>query len=327
MTRTGRKVQCGLCPRLCVLGPGQRGYCRVRENIGGELVTLVYGNPCAMHIDPIEKKPLSHVLPGTRTFSIATAGCNLRCQFCQNWQISQRPPEETNNYNLPPEAVVAEAIRQNCRSIAYTYTEPVIFYEYTYDTSVLARKQGLKNILVTAAYINEQPLRELCPVIDAANVDLKGDAEYYQKVVGGTLDPVLRALEVMREMGVWVEISNLIIPTLNDRPSQIEWLAGWVHDHLGPDTPLYFSRFQPLYQLRNLPPTPVETLRRAREIAREKGLRFVYTGNIPGDPGENTFCPDCGRPVLKRTGYQIRENNLKDGRCGFCGEEIAGLWK
>lgn len=327
MTRTGRKVQCGLCPRLCVLGPGQRGYCRARENIGGELVTLVYGNPCAMHIDPIEKKPLSHVLPGTRTFSIATAGCNLRCQFCQNWQISQRPPEETDNHNLPPAAVVAEAIRRNCRSIAYTYTEPVIFYEYTYDTSVQARKQGLKNILVTAAYINEQPLRELCPVIDAANVDLKGDAEYYRKVVGGTLDPVLRALEVMREMGVWVEISNLIIPTLNDRPAQIEWLAGWVHDHLGADTPLYFSRFQPLYQLRNLPPTPVETLRRAREIARGKGLRFVYTGNIPGDPGENTFCPDCGQPVIKRTGYRIRKNNLKDGRCGFCGAAIAGLWK
>jgi pyruvate formate lyase activating enzyme len=325
--KTTRKVQCGLCPRLCVLAPGERGFCRARENLDGELVTLVYGNPCAVHIDPVEKKPLSHVLPGTKTFSIATAGCNLRCRFCQNWEISQRPPEETSNYHLPPAAVVEQAVRHNCPSISYTYTEPMVFYEYAYDTSVLARQRGLKNILVTAGYINEKPLRELCPVIDAANVDLKGDEEYYRKVVGGTLPPVLRTLEIMRKMGVWVEVTNLIVPTLNDRTDRIEWLAGWVHDHLGAETPLYFSRFQPLYQLRNLPPTPVETLRRAREIALGQGLRYVYTGNIPGDPGENTICPNCHKTVIGRIGYLIRENNLKDGKCGFCGQEIAGLWK
>lgn len=325
--KTGRTVRCELCPRFCSLAPGQRGQCRARENLGGELVTLVYGNPCAVHVDPIEKKPLSHVLPGTRTFSIATAGCNLHCRFCQNWQISQRPPEETHNHNLPPAAVVEQAVGNNCPSISYTYTEPMVFYEYTYDTSALAREKGLKNVLVTAAYINEGPLRELCPVIDAANVDLKGDAEYYRKVVGGTLDPVLRSLEVMREMGVWIEITNLVVPTLNDRPEQIEWLAGWVHDHLGPDTPLYFSRFQPLYRLRNLPPTPAETLRMAREIALSEGLRYVYTGNLPGDPGENTVCPNCGKTVIGRTGYRVREKNLQDGKCGFCGQSIAGLWK
>ncbi len=322
-----RKVQCGLCPRLCVLAPGQRGFCRARENLDGELVTLVYGNPCAVHIDPVEKKPLSHVLPGSKTFSIATAGCNLRCRFCQNWEISQRSPEETRNFHLPPADVVTQAKRHGCLSIAYTYTEPIIFYEYVFDTSVRARDEGLKNIMVTAGYINEQPLRELCPVIDAANVDLKGDEEYYRKVVGGTLGPVLRTLEVMREMGVWVEVTNLIVPTLNDRPEQIGWLAGWVHDHLGADTPLYFSRFQPLYQLRNLPPTPAEKLRQARKIALEKGLRYVYVGNIPGDPGENTVCPNCKKTVIARTGYLVRENNLKDGKCRYCGEKIPGFWK
>ena len=320
------KVQCELCPRMCILSPGQRGECRARENIDGELTTLVYGNPCAVHVDPIEKKPLFHVLPGSPIFSIATAGCNLHCRFCQNWEISQRPPEETNNYDLPPEKVVAGALNKNCLSIAYTYSEPIIFYEYMYDTSVLAHKKGLKNVMVTAGYINEGPLRELCPVIDVANVDLKGDAEYYREVVRGTLPPVLRTLEVMKEMGVWVEITNLIVPTLNDRPDQIKWLAGWVHDHLGPDTPIHFSRFHPMYKLRNLPPTPVETLKLARKIALDKGLRYVYTGNVPGLPGETTFCPDCGKKVIGRIGYRILENNLKNGKCGSCGHAIPGIW-
>ncbi len=322
-----KKVQCELCPRRCILGPGQRGECRARENIDGELVSLVYGNPCAVHIDPIEKKPLFHVLPGSSIFSIATAGCNLHCRFCQNWEISQRTPEETDNYDLPPDRVVAEARQNNCRSIAYTYSEPIIFYEYMYDTSERAHQQGMKNIMVTAGYINEGPLRELCPVIDAANVDLKGDREYYRKVCRGTLPPVLRTLEVMKELGVWVEITNLIVPTLNDSPEQIKWLVGWIYDHLGADVPLHFSRFHPMYKLRNLPPTPVETLKLARKIALDKGLHFVYTGNVPGLPGENTFCPNCGKKVIGRVGYRILENNLKNGRCGSCGHLIPGIWE
>lgn len=321
------KVQCELCPRRCILGPGQRGDCRVRENIGGELTTLVYGNPCAVHIDQMEKKPLFHFLPGSPVFSIATAGCNLHCRFCQNWTISQRTPEETNNYDLPPEKLVAAASRNGCRSIAYTYSEPIVFYEYMYDSSVLAHKHGMKNVMVTAGYINEKPLEELALVIDAANVDLKGDNEYYQEVCGGNLDPVLKTLTTMREKGIWVEITNLIVPTLNDDPKKIKWLVEWVSDHLGPDVPLHFSRFHPMYKLRNLPPTPAETLKMAREMALEKGLHYVYIGNLRWPEGEMTYCPGCGKAVIKRSGYTILENHLKDGKCGFCGKGIAGVWK
>ncbi len=326
MSKKG-KVQCELCPRRCILAPGQRGDCRARENIDGDLETLVYGNPCAVHVDPMEKKPLFHFLPGSPVFSVATAGCNLHCRFCQNWEISQRSPEETNNLYLPPDKLVAAAAESNCRSIAYTYSEPIIFYEYMYDSSIRAHRQGMKNVMVTAGYIEEKPLRELCPVIDAANVDLKGDDDYYRDVCLGTLAPVRRTLEIMVKEGVWVEITNLIVPTLNDQPEKIGRLAEWVHDRLGPDLPLHFSRFHPTYKLRNLPPTPVETLKTAREIALGKGLHYVYIGNVPGLEGESTFCPKCGKIVIKRIGYRILENKLKDGNCGFCGQPIAGVWK
>lgn len=326
MSKKG-KVQCELCPRRCILAPGQRGDCRARENIDGDLETLVYGNPCAVHVDPMEKKPLFHFLPGSPVFSVATAGCNLHCRFCQNWEISQRSPEETNNLYLPPDKLVATAAKSNCRSIAYTYSEPAVFYEYMYDSSVLARRQGMKNVMVTAGYIEEKPLRELCPVIDAANVDLKGDDDYYRDVCLGALAPVRRTLEIMVKEGIWVEITNLIVPTLNDQPEKIAQLAQWVFDRLGPDVPLHFSRFHPMYKLRNLPPTPVETLKTAREIALGKGLHYVYTGNVPGLEGESTFCPKCEKPVIKRIGYRILENKLKDGSCGSCGQPIAGVWK
>lgn len=325
--KKSNKVQCELCPHRCILAPGERGECRARENIAGELTTLVYGRPCAVHIDPMEKKPLFHFLPGSPVFSVATAGCNLRCRFCQNWQISQRPPEETQNYDLPPAKLVDAAKKNDCHAIAYTYSEPIIFYEYMYDTSVLAHQKGMKNVMVTAGYINEKPLLELCPVIDAANVDLKGDADYYQEVCMGTVEPVLRTLEIMRRQGVWLEITNLVVPTLNDQPEKIKWLAEWIFDHLGPDVPLHFSRFHPTYKLRNLPPTPVETLKGARKIAREIGLNYVYVGNIPGLEGESTFCPGCGKVIIKRIGYQILENNLRDGKCRFCGRTIPGIWK
>ena len=321
------KVQCELCPRLCILAPGQRGECRARENIQGELISLVYGSPCAVHIDPMEKKPLFHFLPGSPVFSVATAGCNLHCRFCQNWQISQRPPEETQNYDLPPDKLVEAAEKNGCQSIAYTYSEPIVFYEYMYDSSVLAHQRKMKNVMVTAGYINEKPLLELCPVIDAANVDFKGDADYYREVCLGTVEPVLRTLEIMQRQGVWLEITNLLVPTLNDQPEKIKWLAKWIFDHLGPDVPLHFSRFHPMYKLRNLPPTPLGTMKSARKIAREIGLNYVYIGNVPGLEGESTFCPGCGKVLIKRIGYQILENNLRDGRCKFCGHPIPGVWE
>ncbi len=322
-----RKVQCELCPRRCVLSPGQRSDCRVRENVGGELRTLVYGKACAVHVDPMEKKPLFHFLPGSPVFSIATAGCNLHCRFCQNWEISQRPPEETENYDLPPERVVALARQNNCPAIAYTYNDPVVYFEYAFDTARLAREQGIRNVLVTAGYINETPLRELCAVVDAAHVDLKGDDDYYREVCSGTLAPVQNAIRVMKESGVWVELINLIVPTLNDSPEKIRSLARWIFDAVGPDVPLHFSRFHPIYRLKNLPPTPVETLRRAHGIAREAGLRYVYLGNVPGLEEENTFCPKCGKLLIERKAYFIGEKRLRDGNCAYCGEKIAGVWK
>jgi pyruvate formate lyase activating enzyme len=298
----------------------------VRENTGGELRTLVYGKPCSIHVDPMEKKPLFHFLPGSPVLSIATAGCNLHCRFCQNWEISQRPPEETENFDLPPEQVVALAVKNRCPAIAYTYNDPVVYYEYAYDTSKLAREKGIRNVLVTAGYINEKPLRELCTVIDAAHVDLKGDDDHYREICSGTLAPVQRTIEIMKKAGVWVEVINLVVPTLNDSPEKIRWLAKWLFDAVGPDVPLHFSRFHPIYRLKNLPPTPVETLRQAHGIAREIGLRYVYIGNVSGLEQESTFCPKCGKIVIGRKAYFVGEKNLQDGKCAFCGETIAGVW-
>ncbi len=321
------RVQCQLCPHLCIVAPGQRGSCGVRENRDGRFETLVYGNPCAWHIDPIEKKPLLHFLPGSRSYSIATAGCNLHCKNCQNWEISQRRPEETYNIDLPPEKVVAEAVDSQCRSIAYTYTEPNIFFEYVMDTAMLAREQGLRNVLVTAGYINPLPQQELCQVSDAANVDLKGFTEdFYAQVCLGRLRPVLDALILYQQEGVWLEVTNLILPTLNDDLRQIREMCLWLGEHLGDEVPLHFSRFSPRYRLKNLPPTPVETLERARETALEVGLKYVYVGNVPGHRGENTYCPRCGREVVGRTGYVITGMHLDGGCCQFCGQEIAGVW-
>ncbi len=320
-------VECRLCPRRCRLREGERGDCRVRIHLDGKLQTLVYGNPCAVHVDPIEKKPLFHVLPATGAFSIATAGCNLHCQFCQNWQISQRPPEETDNYDMPPQRVVARALNTNCRSIAYTYSDPIIFYEYMLDTARLARQYGLLNLMVTAGYIEREPMLELCPLIDAANVDLKGISEdYYRKMAGASLKPVLDTIMLMKKNNVWVELTNLVVPTWNDSARDIRRLCRWIARHPGIDTPLHFSRFWPMHRLRNLPPTPVATLQRARQIALEEGLRYVYVGNVPGDPGNNTYCPHNGNLLIKRQGYAILENNMAEGKCKFCGKAIAGIW-
>ncbi|MBN1870795.1 MAG: AmmeMemoRadiSam system radical SAM enzyme [Candidatus Omnitrophica bacterium] len=321
-------IECQLCPRACRLSEGQRGDCRVRIHLDGKLQTLVYGNPCSVHVDPIEKKPLFHVLPNTGSFSIATAGCNLHCKACQNWQISQRPPEETVNYDLPPEMVVSEALRLGAQSIAYTYSDPVIFYEYAYDTARLAHQKKLLNILHTAGYINEKPLLELCPYIDAANVDLKGiTEEFYRDMSSATLAPVQKAIQIMQREGVWVELTNLVIPTWNDKEKDIRDLCRWVAKTLGPDVPVHFSRFWPQHQLKNLPPTPLETMDMARETAKREGLNYTYVGNVPGHPGNNTFCPVDNKLLIQRIGYQILENNIVDGKCRFCQTQIPGIWK
>jgi len=321
------RARCRLCPHGCVIGEGSRGSCGVRELRDGRLMTLVHSNPCAVHVDPIEKKPLLHFLPASRAFSVATAGCNLHCKNCQNWEISQRRPEETENIELPPEDLVAEAVAAGCESIAYTYSDPDIFFEYTVDTARQARQQGLKNVLVTAGYISLEPQREFCEVIDAANVDLKGFTEdFYRQVCSASLQPVLDALRMYRQEGVWLEVTHLVIPTLNDDAGRIRQMCRWLHEHLGADVPLHFSRFHPRYQLKNLPTTPVETLEMARRIGLDEGLRYVYVGNVPGHPGEATYCPNCGRTVIGRIGYSITEMNLQDGCCRFCGETIAGVW-
>jgi len=323
-------VQCELCPFRCFLPEGSRGICRVRMNVAGRLRTLVYGQPVSVHIDPIEKKPVYHMLPGSRIFSLATVGCNLRCSFCQNWEISQCNPEEakTAGQILTPEQVVDAAIANNCNSIAYTYSEPIVFYEYVLDIARLAKQKGLRNVLVSAGYINREPLRKLAPYFDVIKIDLKGfNAQFYRKVVGGELKYVLAALKELHSLGVLTEVVNLVVPSLNDDMQEITRMCKWIHDNLGPDTPLFFSRFTPQYRLGNLPATPIETLEKARKIAMEAGLRYVYIGNVPGHPGENTYCPDCGRMLIHRYGYTILENNIKNGKCVFCGKKIPGIWE
>jgi len=324
-------VRCKLCPKECVLAPGQRGDCRSRVNYHGKLVTLVYGKPVSANDrDPVEKKPLYHFLPGTKCFSIATAGCNLHCKFCQNHQISQLNPDDSPRaYDLPPETLVKFAKRSRCRSIAYTYSEPITFFEYTVDSQALAHKQGIKNILVTAGYINEAPLRELCEHADAANVDLKAFTdEYYREVCDGRLAPVLRTLEVMKQEGVWVEVTNLLVTGLNCDLDQVGKMCAWIAERLGPDVPLHFSRFRPLYKLARLAPTPLDFMAEAREVALNEGLHHVYLGNIHVPGAGDTYCPGCNKAVIRRQGYAILEYNIdKDGGCDGCGRKIAGVWK
>lgn len=324
----GRYVRCALCPHRCVLAEGERGLCRVRENRGGKLYTLVYGNPCALHVDPIEKKPFYHFLPGTVALSLATAGCNLRCQYCQNHTISQHPPEQTQNYDAAPAAIVEASVRQGTQTIAYTYSEPMVFYEYMLDTARLARRAGLRNAVISAGYVNPDPLRELCQTVDAIKIDLKGNnQDFYRAVCGGTLEPVLDTIRIVREMGVWLEIVNLVVPTLNDDIDELRALAEWVLETLGPDVPLHFSRFQPNYQLTNLPPTPIETLEGARHLALETGLNYVYLGNVPGHEGNHTYCPACGQMIVQRSGMSTEIVQIVKSQCGFCGAPIPGVWQ
>lgn len=320
-------LQCSLCPRYCVLREGQRGDCKVRIHLDGKVQTLVYGKPCAVNVDPIEKKPLFHFIPRSNSFSIATAGCNLHCKYCQNWQISQSRPEDTNNIDLPPELVIKKAIETNCKSISYTYSDPIIFYEYMYDTAIIAHKNNIKNVMVTAGYINETPLIDVCKYIDAANIDLKGITnEFYQKMSQATLQPVLDSIKTMIKQNVWVELTNLVVPGWNDKEKDVFDLCKWIKDNVGPNVPLHFSRFWPNHQLRDLPSTPIQTINMAWDIGKKTGLNYVYVGNVPGHPGNNTYCPYDGKLLIERKGYLILQNNFINGKCKFCDNKIPGVW-
>jgi len=322
-----KRVKCNLCSHHCLIEEGKRGICGVRENRGGMLCSLVYERAVANNIDPIEKKPFFHFFPGSFAFSIATIGCNFRCSFCQNDDISQFPREKREIIGevLSPEKIVSSAKKNNCKSISYTYTEPTVFFEYAYETAKIAKKEGIKNNFVTNGYISEEALKLISPYLDAANVDLKSfKQDFYQKFCGAKLQPVLNSLKLMKKLGIWVEVTTLIIPGLNDSEDELKEIANFVFS-LGKETPWHLSRFYPHYKLADLPPTPVETLHQAREIGKSADLKYVYSGNVPGDEGENTFCPDCGKMVIKRYGFQTLENRLKQGKCPNCGTKIAGI--
>jgi pyruvate formate lyase activating enzyme len=325
---TPKGLKCKLCPRACEIKPNEVGECHTNLSYNGKLYSISYGNPCAVHIDPIEKKPLYHFLPTTQAFSIATAGCNLACLNCQNWEISQASPRDTRNYDLMPDQVVREAKNNQCKSIAYTYSDPVAFYEYTLDTSMLARQQGIKNLMISAGYINEDPLRRLLKFTDAGNIDLKSfDDSIYEMLNAGTLEPVLNTLKIFRDEGVWLEITNLIIPTWTDDFDMIKKMCDWLYDNDLHSYPLHFSRFSPLYKLTNLPQTPIATLEKARQIALTAGIKYVYIGNVPGHEGNHTYCPGCKKMLIERVGFSIKQNHITDSKCKFCGEKIDGVWE
>lgn len=322
-----RKVHCFLCSHHCTIPDGKFGICRVRENKEGILYTHAYGELIAQNIDPIEKKPLYHFFPGSTSYSIATMGCNFQCGFCQNWQISQVRPEQVESFDLPPDAVAAAAEKYECPSVAYTYTEPVVFFEYMSDSAVAARRKRIRNLVVTGGHVKPEPLRDLLEVVDAIKIDLKSfSKDFYAEYVRGDLEAVLEAIRIVAGSKVWLEVVYLVIPTLNDSPVEIREMSRWLKAEAGPDVPLHFSRFQPMYLVKNLPPTPISTLERSRGIALEEGLRYVYIGNVPGHEAESTSCPDCRRVVVARSGYAVRKNDIRSGKCGFCGAPIPGIW-
>ena len=325
--QAGDSIHCLKCPNDCTIPVGGTGLCRNRVNVRGKLYSIAYGNPCAVHVDPIEKKPLLHFLPGTRAFSIAAAGCNLACLNCQNWQISQVSPKETENQDLMPREVVNECRRAGCASIAYTYSEPTTFYEYAYDAAEIAHGEGIRNVWKSNGYIEEAPLRRLCRVIDAANIDLKSfDENIYARLNAGKLAPVLRTLRIFHEMHVWLEITNLVIPGWTDDPEMIRRMCAWLCKNGLDDVPLHFSRFTPLYKLNQLAPTPVKRLEEAHAAAVKEGIKYAYIGNVPGNAAEHTYCHHCKKMILERRGYSIVTNNLKNGKCMYCSTSIPGVW-
>jgi pyruvate formate lyase activating enzyme len=320
-----RKVECTLCPQGCKVADRERGTCGVRENRGGTYVTLVHSRVCSAHVDPIEKKPFFHFLPGTQAFSLATPGCNMWCKFCQNWEISQFRPEQVTCHRLSPGNCTAAARRYACPTVCFTYTEPVIFTEYLLD--VAKEKGALKAVAVSNGFINEEPLKDWLKVLDAVKVDLKAFTQkFYEEITGGKPKDVLDSLVRIKASGKWLEIVTLLIPTLNDSEKEARDLAGWVMKNLGPDVPLHFTRFHPQYRLKNLPATPISTLERARNAALAAGLHYVYLGNVPGHSAENTLCPKCGKEILKRYSMSLLENHVLNGVCEYCKTKIPGVW-
>jgi len=323
-------VRCQLCPRRCTIGDGATGFCRARKNFSGRLCSLGYNLPCSMNVDPVEKKPFFNFYPKTRSFSLACAGCNLRCKFCQNWEISQIAPLQSSNRFTLASQVPLMAKGQGCRSVAFTYTEPTTFYEYMLDSAKAARGAGLLTVYHSNGFINPEPLAGLCRHLDAANIDLKGFSEtFYASVCEAELAPVLDSLKRLKKSGVWLEITNLVIPGHNDNPKMIADMCGWIRQNLGAETPVHFSRFFPLYKMTAVPPTPVKTLEAARQIALQAGLKYPYIGNVPGHPGNSTYCPKCRKMVIKRSGFSVLEMELNGDRCRHCNEKIdgAGLLK
>ena len=323
------RVRCNLCAHHCLIREGKKGICQVRENRDGKLYTLVYGRTISQNIDPIEKKPLFHFYPGSTAYSIATPGCNFRCAWCQNWEISQMPKEQhlIAGYEATPEEIVtAAAQRHGCHSIAYTYTEPTIFFEYAYDTARLAHAAGLANIFVTNGYMTEEMLRTIQPYLDAANLDLKAFRDKtYRKYVGARLQPVLESLKTIKQLGIWLEVTTLAIPGINDDSAELQDAAQFIVQELGADTPWHITRFFPDYQLMDVPPTPQKSLERAWEIGKSVGLKYVYLGNVPGEEKQNTYCPKCGTLLIRRNIFGVVTNHIKEGCCPDCGYAIAGV--
>lgn len=321
-------IKCLLCAQGCLIPEGRRGKCGVRHNQGGELRSLSYGRPAAVHVDPIEKKPFYHFLPGRLALSLGTVGCALHCRFCQNWELSQGRPEDRRQRFMPPEAVVEAASGRQAPIIAFTYNEPTVFTEYLIDIAQLARQQGVRSVLVSCGYMNEAPLADMCACLDAIKIDLKGfSPQFYRRVCDAELEPVLRSIKQIGRSGVHQELVNLVVPTLNDSQAMLEDLCRWVAGELGCDVPVHFTRFHPDFQLLHLPPTPVATLEQARELAAKHGLRYAYVGNVPGHPGDHTYCPACGEVVIRRRGFLVEANRLQEGKCGQCGAAIAGIWR
>jgi len=321
------RIECQLCPRNCTVTDKERGHCEVRENRDGIYYTLVYGNPCTTNIDPIEKKPFFHYLPGSTAFSLATAGCNIDCKFCQNWQISQARPEAVKSMKLSPSEIADLAIGYNCQSIAYTYSEPTVFYEYVRDCAIEGQKRGLNSAVISNGFIQAEPLNELLPHLKAMKVDLKSFSQkYYSDICNADLQPVLDTIKLLKKSGLWLEIVYLMLPTLNDSPQEIQSLSKWILNEIGPDVPIHFTRFHPEYLLTNLPPTPVESLECAYEIAKKNGINFPYVGNVYGHRYENTYCPKCQAEIIVRSGFKIQKLAITEGRCELCGRNIPGVW-
>ncbi|HVO12783.1 MAG TPA: AmmeMemoRadiSam system radical SAM enzyme [Vicinamibacteria bacterium] len=320
-------VECGVCPRGCRISEGERGTCGTRENRKGRLYTLVHSRPCALGLDPVEKKPFFHVLPGSLALSLATPGCNLECRCCQNWEIAQARPEQVRTMNLPPAEAVSLARQKGAPLLACTYTEPVVFAEYVLDIAQAGRRAGLRTVVISNGYVQEQPLADLCREIAAYKVDLKGmDEGFFKRHTGGELKHVLETLRRLRRNGTWTEVVYLVITGQNDSEAEARTLARFVRDELGPETPVHFTRFHPSYRLQNVPSTPIATLDRCRDAAIAEGLRFVYLGNVPGHPGESTYCPGCGRALIRRMGMAVLENRMKGGACPDCHRKIPGIW-